>query len=280
MTREEAFNQIGVKKGASKAEVKKAFRKKAKNVHPDVNDSKDAHHKFIKLTEAYDVLINNKATPPQAGHTSPTKQTQPANPFVKYANVYTAPTDPQEYKEWLKVAKERAKQVAKEEYRRIEQEIITFRKIGNWLAIIGGISLVIGLFCGYDLFFTDIRHTEYIETIDVDIDGYMITTDTRNYRIGLDDLQSVQQFDDSVHISQSEILGVYKKINFYADGDRLEYLYYNDIYYSHFVGIIFGTLIGICALLFRKKMNATIVSISIFGILAQYGSLIAVLAVS
>ena len=43
---------------ATKEEIKRAYRKRAKELHPDINPSRDAHEQFILLTEAYEYLIN------------------------------------------------------------------------------------------------------------------------------------------------------------------------------------------------------------------------------
>jgi curved DNA-binding protein CbpA len=40
-------------------EIKRAYRKKARLYHPDINHSPDAKDKFIQATEAYDFLISN-----------------------------------------------------------------------------------------------------------------------------------------------------------------------------------------------------------------------------
>ena len=51
------YQQLGVKRGASEAEVKKAYRSLAKQLHPDRNkDNPKAAERFGKITQAYDIL--------------------------------------------------------------------------------------------------------------------------------------------------------------------------------------------------------------------------------
>ena len=51
------YEVLGVEKGASDADIKKAFRRIAMKYHPDRNpDSKDAEEKFKEAQEAYEIL--------------------------------------------------------------------------------------------------------------------------------------------------------------------------------------------------------------------------------
>ena len=49
---------LGVDPGATTAQIKSAYRKLAKQYHPDVNTSSDAAERFREITEAYDTLTD------------------------------------------------------------------------------------------------------------------------------------------------------------------------------------------------------------------------------
>ena len=50
------YEILGVSKDASDSEIKNAFRRRARELHPDVNKAADAEDQFKELNEAYDVL--------------------------------------------------------------------------------------------------------------------------------------------------------------------------------------------------------------------------------
>ena len=49
---------LGVPPGATTAQIKSAYRKLAKQYHPDMNNSPDAAERFREITEAYDTLTD------------------------------------------------------------------------------------------------------------------------------------------------------------------------------------------------------------------------------
>jgi curved DNA-binding protein len=51
------YQVLGIKKEATEADIKKAYRKMARKYHPDVNpDNKAAEQKFKQANEANEVL--------------------------------------------------------------------------------------------------------------------------------------------------------------------------------------------------------------------------------
>ncbi|KAK4256679.1 hypothetical protein QN277_006370 [Acacia crassicarpa] len=54
------YSVLGVSRNASKSEIKSAYRKLARNYHPDVNKEPGAEQKFKEISNAYEVLSDDE----------------------------------------------------------------------------------------------------------------------------------------------------------------------------------------------------------------------------
>src|SRR5436190_5098638 len=59
-TERDYYEVLGVARDASDADIKKAFRGLARELHPDVSDAPDAQERFREIVEAYEVLSKSE----------------------------------------------------------------------------------------------------------------------------------------------------------------------------------------------------------------------------
>lgn len=88
------YQILGLKIGASLDEVKTAYRRLARQYHPDINPGdRYAHEKFIQLNEAYKTLLGVAQSPPtpkvQPTPPPPPKPPTPKPPTPKQPTVKT-----------------------------------------------------------------------------------------------------------------------------------------------------------------------------------------------
>lgn len=60
VTKRDYYEVLGVSRTADAAEIKKAYRRKAREYHPDVNNAAGAEETFKQVNEAYDVLSDEQ----------------------------------------------------------------------------------------------------------------------------------------------------------------------------------------------------------------------------
>lgn len=60
MAKRDYYEVLGISRGASEEEIRRAYRALARKLHPDVNKAPDAAAKFTEVQEAYDTLSDAK----------------------------------------------------------------------------------------------------------------------------------------------------------------------------------------------------------------------------
>ncbi len=59
-TERDYYELLGVPRDADADQIKRSFRRLARELHPDVSDAPDAEHRFREVVEAYEVLSNTE----------------------------------------------------------------------------------------------------------------------------------------------------------------------------------------------------------------------------
>ena len=63
-TQRDYYEVLGIDSSAGEADIKKAFRRLARELHPDVNPDPDATERYSEVAEAYEVLSDQAEARP------------------------------------------------------------------------------------------------------------------------------------------------------------------------------------------------------------------------
>lgn len=125
---------LDLQKGASEKEIKKAYRKLAKQFHPDRNTDEKSHEYFILINQAYDHLLNYEAPAVEEEEVDVAYQ-PPRNPYEARKQQEWGEKHYREAARKRAAAKAYARRMAEE--RRQQREVLMrlLLKGFNWVAL-------------------------------------------------------------------------------------------------------------------------------------------------
>ena len=135
------LERLELQPGATKADIRSAYRRLSKKYHPDVNKEAEAHEKFVEIHEAYKFLMEVGPSP----HQEPT-----AYDYDPYA---------EEYRRWRERARAYARQKAQEAQRQQIELVKNLLKKFNYVA---GIIIFFNILLGIDYLLPRKEHPQRI----------------------------------------------------------------------------------------------------------------------
>jgi curved DNA-binding protein CbpA len=113
------YTILQIPEDSNRDDIQTAYRRLAKQYHPDVNKSSDAHERFCEITEAYEFLMNHW----------PLHVDQYAN-RTSYEQKYDDYRKTADYDRFRQEAQERARQQAKMRYEKFRKQHEAFQESG------------------------------------------------------------------------------------------------------------------------------------------------------
>ena len=203
MTPARYYKILGLNPTASQTEIKTAYRKLAKRYHPDRNPSKQAHEQFIRITEAYEILMGQRQIPYD--------QVKSAQGSSSQNSAKTKKTPEQEIIEKAIRFKRQKEREAKIQYLQQMKRYQPLRtgwnlKFFNWIVALSLVSLFIVTLDYY----LPSRLSKHRVDFWV-LDGYSSFYDTNLYTLNFDDIRSAKVVGNGVlHLSENDIFFIEK----------------------------------------------------------------------
>ena len=204
MSLDHYYARLGLAPNASAAEVKKAYRNLAKRFHPDKNPSREAHERFLKITEAYEIICGSRALP----RSKPNKQEAKKNTEPKNHSTKTPEQEQVEKAIRFKIYKER---LAKIEYLKQLKRYMPIRsgfqlKLFNAIVVASILALTIVTLDFYLPSRLSKHRVDYWH-----LEGYSIFYDTNVYNLNFDDIRSASIVGNGVlHLSENDVFFIEK----------------------------------------------------------------------
>lgn len=230
------YYELELPENASLVEIKRAYRRLVKKYHPDKNPSELAKNKFLKIQEAYEILIGERPLP--------------------FAEKKVSQADQEAQKAQEILEKVRRQKIIKEHHEKIEylkaqKKHVQFRKgpVWNYYRFVLALSLILIALIISDSFFT--KKVEQFKVITWLPEDHSTFYGKMLYNLNCEDYRVISTVEGIDIVSEGEIIFLEKTMLMqepiqviYRDGFRTRnYPVSNSVFsYLHMVGIFLTPL--------------------------------------
>jgi|GEM_PF-558787 len=240
---EEYYKILGVRPGSSKESVKRAFRRKALQLHPDRNPGKDTSSAFLKVVEAYDVLYNGLL--PKSKRNESAEQTRQREQAEKA--------------EKIRVAKEKAREAMKE---RREIERAFYRRLVNgylmkYAYFQAFVFMLFAVLTAFNYFMPYVKHESYIQSKNIlyyyhlNEERAFLNICGSSYRASMKDFFAVKR-GDPVTLELSFMFKDVMKVEFMKEDGESSYVTPHESLYMFFPLVPLLMLVPFINLLYKE----------------------------
>lgn len=140
------YQILDIPPGSSQSEIKKAYRRKVMELHPDRNSAIDAPALFMKVKEAYEMLTTGRTDHSSTGNTR--------EYYAYYERVYSDAAEAKRQAAWAKV-----NQQTEKEFERFKRNEEALRQSWQYkvFQLARQLLKVFGLACGVSLLYFPTR---------------------------------------------------------------------------------------------------------------------------
>jgi len=201
------YSLLGLAPGATREEIRKAYRKLAKEYHPDKNSSENAHEQFIRIREAYEILLTGRIK------TQPYFVPPDYKPYPKYSRYANNPNYKQRAEEFRKKReKEKEQSPFSPDALKVLSVVAHFFRWGIFLF---AISLLIDFLIPPDIYYEQIKYSMQEITKFYNSPSATRWMITENFQVPVVHELFVEMYKYApVEIHSSVIYSVVKKIKF------------------------------------------------------------------
>lgn len=204
------YSVLGLRANAPHAEVKRAYRQLAKKYHPDKNPSSEAHEKFIKINEAYEIILGYKEVPRTKSINNPNQNTTHQAQETKKSPKPNKTPEEEQFEKVLrfKIFKERQAKIEYIKQRKRYDPLRTGLNLKTFNITVA-LSLITLILVTFDYYLpTKVSKHKLDYWV---LEGYSSFYETNTYKLNFDDIRSASIVGNGIlHLAPNDIFYIEK----------------------------------------------------------------------